>query len=176
MPEELRAKVAQQVELYGEPLGDLVGRIASSLAMSRARIADVIGVSPAMLSQLCSGQRVKIGNPAVVERLGSLDDLARRGSAGQLTTEDLPVRLGAIKAATGGMPRTGITRGQASPPMEAVRTVQGVLRAVASADELLESAAILEPQHPALAEVLRVYGAGRTDAAVAHFVRIESLL
>lgn len=45
----------QQTELYGEPLGDLMRRIGGTL-----------------------GQRVKIGNPAVVSRLHSLDLLVKR--------------------------------------------------------------------------------------------------
>jgi len=46
-----------------------------------------------------------------------------------------------------------------------------VLRAVASATEILQAAELLEAQHAELAEVLRVYGAGRSDEAVAHYER-----
>jgi hypothetical protein len=43
------------------------------------------------------------------------------------------------------------------------------LRSVASAAEIAEAADTLAAGHPELAEFLRVYGAGRTDDAVAHF-------
>ncbi|MCW2632408.1 MAG: hypothetical protein JWR88_1370, partial [Pseudonocardia sp.] len=66
-----------QRELYGEPLGDRLRRLQSALAVNQARLADTIGVSPTMLSQLISGRRVKIGNPAVLARLVLLDERAR---------------------------------------------------------------------------------------------------
>jgi hypothetical protein len=66
-----------QRELYGEPLGDRLRRLQSALAVNQARLADTIGVSPTMLSQLISGRRVKIGNPTVLARLVLLDERAR---------------------------------------------------------------------------------------------------
>lgn len=57
-----------------------------------------------------------------------------------------------------------------------MRTLQAVLRATASAAELLSAAERLETTHPGIAELLRVYGAGRTNEAVAHYRRIEHLL
>ena len=42
------------------------------------------------------------------------------------------------------------------------------MRVTDSAEELLHAAALLETRHPRIAELLRVYGAGRTDEAVEH--------
>lgn len=165
-----------QIEMYGEPLGDLVGRIGSALSITQARIAEVIGMSPAMLSQLCSGQRLKIGNPSVVERLRRVDKLARQVSAGQVTTSEVPARLDAIRVTTtGALSLPSAAPGEADP-LATVRTLQSVLRAVASAEDLLAAAGLLDKRHPAVAEVLRVYGAGRTDAAREHLARIRPLL
>ena len=55
--------IAQQVETYGAPLGQLVHRITDTLSISQARAAHVLGMSAPMLSQLVTGSRVKIGNP-----------------------------------------------------------------------------------------------------------------
>ena len=45
--------------------------------ISQARLARTLGLSPAMLSQLASGRRVKIGDPAVLARLLVLDQRCR---------------------------------------------------------------------------------------------------
>lgn len=68
---------AQQRALYGEPLSDRFDRISAAYGITHARLAEVLGLSPAMLSQLASGQRVKISNPAVYGRLLRLDELRR---------------------------------------------------------------------------------------------------
>lgn len=65
--------IAAQREWYGEPLGDRVRRLVVAFDVSQAHLADVLGVSPPMLSQLMSGRRAKIGNPAVLARLVMLE-------------------------------------------------------------------------------------------------------
>ena len=61
---------------YGEPLGALFRRLIDDLGLNQARLAAVLGLSAPMLSQLMSGQRAKIGNPAVVQRVQALQELA----------------------------------------------------------------------------------------------------
>jgi hypothetical protein len=50
-----------------------------------------------------------------------------------------------------------------------VREIQSLLRSVAAAGDIIDAADALAPTHPELAEFLRVYGAGRTADAVAHY-------
>ena len=66
---DVRAVLAAQTEMYGEPLGQRIGRLLAAYQVSQARLAAVLGLSPPMLSQLMSGQRAKISNPAVLGRL-----------------------------------------------------------------------------------------------------------
>ena len=162
----------QQTELYGEPLGDLMRRIGGTLHLTQARLAEAIGLSAPMLSQLMSAQRVKIGNPAVVSRLHSLDELTRKVTEQGLDGEQVAAELDQIKATTGAftksVPTANITRPTART---VVREIQDLLRSVASADEIQRASAQIVADSPGLAEFLLAYGAGRTDDAVAHYER-----
>ena len=76
-----------QRELYGAPLGEVGADVMKALGLTQGqRLAQALGLSAPMLSQLMSGQRVKIGNPAVVHRLQSLVTLAQ-GASGLSSTE-----------------------------------------------------------------------------------------
>lgn len=162
-----------QRDLYGEPLGDLFHRLCEVLGLTQARLAGVLGLSAPMLSQLIKGQRAKIGNPAVVQRTQALMSLSSEVAEHGLAPEEVEARLGEIKGVSGVFSRTDM---QAGDPRSAVRVLQGVFRAVASADELARAAAALSPEFPGLAEVLRVYGTGRTDEAQAHFEKVRHLI
>lgn len=81
--------LAQQTALYGEPLADRFARVLATYRIPQSRLAQVIGLSAPMLSQLASGQRVKISNPAVYARLLRLEETAlspavRSGDPAQL--------------------------------------------------------------------------------------------
>ena len=82
---DVRRRIARgrdrQRELYGAPLGDRVRRLTTSLGITQARLPHPLGLRPAMLSQLASARRVKIGDPAVLARLQLL---YRRCSVGGL--------------------------------------------------------------------------------------------
>jgi hypothetical protein len=127
-----------------------------------------------MLSQLMSGQRAKIGNPAVVQRLQALQELAGEVAAGRMDAVDAAGRMAEIRESTGssllgpGTHSTSVEFGGA-PARQVVHGIQTVLRSVASAGEIERAALTLAPAHPQLAEFLRVYGAGRTGDAVAHY-------
>lgn len=105
----------QQRALYGVPLGERFAAVREVYGLSQRALADVLGLSAPMLSQLASGQRIKIGNPAVHARLMMLEERVReadqaavlaevRGSDPVLTTQslapaddgDLPARLVAL--------------------------------------------------------------------------------
>ncbi|MEV0798649.1 DNA-binding protein [Kribbella sp. NPDC050281] len=91
----------QQIELYGETLGETVRRVAPPLGLTQSALAQVIGLSAPMLSQLMSAQRVKIGNPAVVSRLRAVSELADLAIANELGPHDIPHALDRIRASTG---------------------------------------------------------------------------
>ncbi len=195
---------ALQAEWYGEPLGDRIRPLLDRLGMSQSGLAGVLGLSAPMLSQLMSGRRAKISNPAVLHRLMAVEELvADPGFDGMASTE-IKRRLDEIRAeapaTTSGLRRTGHSgaegggdgmsggrapgghgaaggegpRGEGAAgrgPAESARLVQTVLREVASAAEIEAAADLLAERFPDLAEVLRVYGAGRASEAEAHFVR-----
>lgn len=165
----------QQIELYGEPLGELIRRIGGTLGLTQARLAEAIGLSAPMLSQLMSAQRVKIGNPAVVSRLHAIDELAAQVAGGALDPAGVPAALDQIRGATGAFTKSVPTANIGRPAGRAVvRELQDLFRSVASAEEILRAADAIVAESPGLAELLRVYGTGRTDDAVAHFERHQS--
>ena len=165
--------LTRQRELYGAPLGDSVRRITSSLGISQAAVARTIGMSAPMLSQLVSGQRVKVGNALALQRLQSLLDLTDEVAAG-LAHEAVAERLRAI----GAEDSTTLTtrRRDAAAPTSGPDQMHRLLRAVASGRDLAGAAAILDTDFPAIAEVLRVYGTGTADEAAAHWAALAPLL
>jgi len=172
-PQEAAARARElQRGWYGEPLGDLCRRLINCLGLNQARLAGVLGLSAPMLSQLMSGHRAKIGNPAVVQRLQALQELAEQLAEGERTAVQAAARMTEIRE-SGGAPVLGTTQGvrtgNPAPARQIVREIQSLMRSVASAEEIAEAAGILTEGHPELAEFIRVYGAGRTDDAVTHF-------
>lgn len=173
--ETVRRNRALQAEWYGEPLGDRVRRLLDRLGLSQSGLAGVLGLSASMLSQLMSGQRAKIGNPAVLNRLLAVEDLVADPAFGSLPAAEVRERLraiGAETAATTTGSRAASVPADTDAGRSAVRLVQALLREVASAGEIEDAAALLEERFPDLAEVLRVYGTGRTGDAQAHFARV----
>jgi transcriptional regulator with XRE-family HTH domain len=134
--------VARQRELYGEPLGDRIRRLQAALGVSQARIAEGLGLSTAMLSQLVSARRVKIGDPAVLARLTLLDRHVRRLPAGEtIRAHELLAQLRQAR------PHLGLPGGSQDPGE--------ALRAVAAPAQLAAAASVLGPRFPAIAELLR---------------------
>ncbi|MFP5072985.1 hypothetical protein ACLFMI_25420 [Pseudonocardia nantongensis] len=86
----------RQRELYGEPLGERVHRLLAALGITQARLASVLGLSPAMLSQLSGARRVKIGDPAVLGRMAALD---RRVACGPVPPDEVAALLDRVRAA-----------------------------------------------------------------------------
>ncbi|MFK0255442.1 helix-turn-helix domain-containing protein [Streptomyces sp. NPDC090445] len=158
---------------YGEPLGALFRRLIDDLGLNQARLAAVLGLSAPMLSQLMSGQRAKIGNPAVVQRVQALQDLASQVADGSVSAAEATDRMDEIKRTQGGsvLINSGQTStGSGAPTVKrVVREIQSLLRSVSAAGDIIDAANSLAPTHPELAEFLKVYGAGRTADAVAHY-------
>ncbi len=161
--------VARQREWYGEPLGDRVRRLVVAFNVSQAQLAEVLGLSAPMLSQLMSGRRAKIGNPAVLARMVMLE---RR----VLT---LAVASGDPTAIRAALEEVRDSRPTVSRPTVSGSTVSGstvswspggdstggetygdevlgpALRAVAAPAELAGAAELLQDRFPVLAALLR---------------------
>ncbi|BDH08833.1 MULTISPECIES: transcriptional regulator [Streptomyces] len=163
---------------YGEPLGALFRRLIDDLGLNQARLAAVLGLSAPMLSQLMSGQRAKIGNPAVVQRVQALQDLAGQVADGSVSAGEATDRMEEIKKTAGGSVLNNTAQQTSSTGATTVRRVvreiQSLLRSVSDAGDIIDAANTLAPAHPELAEFLRVYGAGRTADAVAHYEAHQS--
>jgi len=140
--EEISARIAEnrdrQRALYGAPLGERVRRLTGLLRVSQARLARALGLSPAMLSQLASGRRVKIGDRADWRWAQWAWSVRGAGSPG----------------------RPGPGRAVRAEPASRTRTPADALRGIAEPARLTAAAAALGPAFPELAEVLR-QAAGR---------------
>ena len=139
---DVRAVLAAQTEMYGEPLGQRIGRLLAAYQVSQARLAAVLGLSPPMLSQLMSGQRAKISNPAVLGRLVRLEELAGG-----------PDRAAALAEVQGSRPALSTSRMGTVPSPADPGTAARALAAVVPADVLRRAAA--EVSDPGLAALLR---------------------
>jgi transcriptional regulator with XRE-family HTH domain len=143
-----------QRDWYGEPLGDRVRRLVVAFDISQAYLADVLGISAPMLSQVMSGRRAKIGNPAVLARLimlerkvlvpdvaaGKKEAMARaledvRTSRPSVTRESLPVDVGRND-----------------------RVAVAALRRIVDPNDLTAAASMLNGKFPELADLLRRAG------------------
>lgn len=147
MSDDISSNLAQQRALYGEPLRDLADRVMAALGLTQRGLAEALGLSAPMLSQLLSGRRVKIGNPAVVHRLQSL--LALADEAPDLTAAQVAERLVSVRDVQG-----TLTGPRATGSDEHVAVLAG-LRRVASARELAEAASVVTAAHPKLAALLQ---------------------
>src|SRR4051812_30844451 len=163
---------------YGEPLGALFRKLIDDLGLNQARLAAVLGLSAPMLSQLMSGQRAKIGNPAVVQRVQALQDLAGQVADGSVSAVEAADRMEEIKKSQGGsvlVATSQTSNGSGGPTVRrVVREIQSLLRSVAAAGDIIDAADTLASTQPELAEFLRVYGAGRTADAIAHYEAHQS--
>ncbi|MBL1096226.1 helix-turn-helix domain-containing protein [Streptomyces coffeae] len=162
---------------YGEPLGALFRRLIDDLGLNQARLAAVLGLSAPMLSQLMSGQRAKIGNPAVVQRVQALQELSSQAADGRVSAAEAAERMEEIKKSAGGsvLNSTQTAASTGAPTVRrVVREIQSLLRSVAAAGDIIDAANSLASTHPELADFLRVYGAGRTAEAVAHYEAHQS--
>ncbi|PZS18247.1 MAG: hypothetical protein DLM57_06740 [Pseudonocardiales bacterium] len=152
--------IARQIALYGEPLAGKFARLLAAYHISQSRLAAVIGLSAPMLSQVASGQRVKISNPAVYARLLRLEELA---SSPAVRSGDPAGLSAALEQAAASSPV--LTTEQASGAPESTRHAAVVdhLAGIASVTEL--RAAASATGSPALAGVLRAAAARALDAA-----------
>lgn len=167
--------VARQREWYGEPLGDRVRRLVVAFNVSQAQLAEVLGLSAPMLSQLMSGRRAKIGNPAVLARMVMLerrvltpavasgDPTAIRAALEEVRdsrpTVSRPTASGStVSGSTVSWSTSGDSTGGAEiTPVEKYgdEVLVAALRAVADPAELAGAAGLLQDRFPVLAALLR---------------------
>jgi transcriptional regulator with XRE-family HTH domain len=143
----------RQRELYGAPLGDRVRRVTGALGISQARLARTLGISPAMLSQLVSARRVKIGDPAVLARMLMLDNRCRglKSQPDPRAVDALLTEIARARWQWNG-PRTAAQRARRAATDG---TAAAALRGISDPARLAAAAAALGPMFPELAEVLR---------------------
>ncbi|MGZ2224278.1 DNA-binding protein [Glutamicibacter nicotianae] len=133
--------IEQQRRLYGAPLAERFGQVMEKYALSQRSLAQVLGLSAPMLSQLMGAKRIKIGNPAVLGRLMMLE--ARSDEADLQAVLQQAELLDAATA----------THGSAEAGEGA--TASEYLRSVGSPEVLAEMAGLARARgHEQLAEVL----------------------
>jgi len=172
----LGANRAEQVRLYGSTISDVVADLTASLNVSQNRLAQVLGISAPMLSQLATGHRVKVGNPVVLQKIMRLQGLLPDLASGALDPEDAMATLGADAGVLtrGG---TGTVSARTDGPVRSGGPgMQAVFRAVASARDWLAVADAVESDFPEIADVLRIYGAGTAAQADDHHRSVARLL
>ncbi len=141
--------VAQQREWYGEPLGDRVRRLVVAFDVSQAQLAEVLGLSPPMLSQLMSGRRAKIGNPAVLARMVMLE---RRVLTPEVASGDPAAIRAALVEVRDSRPTVG--RDTLLVEENDAHALLVALRKLAGAAELKGAADLLADEFPLLAALL----------------------
>ena len=143
MSETVRRNLDKQREYYGELFGERARRLVVGFDISQAQLAEVLGVSAPMLSQVMSGRRQKMANPAAWARLVLLErTLQTAHGHEQLRGGLAEVRAAAaadaiLSAANPG--RAGLILG---------------LREVCPADVLSECAQLVAATSPDLAQLL----------------------
>ncbi|GAB2958161.1 helix-turn-helix domain-containing protein [Amycolatopsis acidiphila] len=150
----VQRNIALQREWYGEPLGDRVRRLVVAFDVSQAYLAEVLGISAPMLSQVMSGRRAKIGNPVVLARMIMLERKC-------LIPEVAAGRREALLAALEDVKDARPTVGRDNIPVAAVaddRLALAALREVAEDEDLGEAAKVLHEDFPAIADLLRRAG------------------
>lgn len=154
----VQRNLALQRQWYGEPLGDRVRRLVVAFRISQAQLAEVLGISAPMLSQVMSGRRAKIGNPSVLARLVMLE---RKVLIPGVAAGDSDAISHALKDVRESRPSVG--RDNLPVMASGDDSAWPVLREVAKSSELEAAAAMIDGHYPALAALLRRAATGDPD-------------
>jgi transcriptional regulator with XRE-family HTH domain len=147
---------ALQRQWYGEPLGDRMRRLVVAFRISQAQLAEVLGISAPMLSQVMSGRRAKIGNPSVLARMVMLERKVLVPGVVAGDSEAIQQALDDVRHARPAVGRDTLPLAHhAGKPQQGEETTLRRLRAAARPGELQQAAALLDKQFPALARLLR---------------------
>jgi transcriptional regulator with XRE-family HTH domain len=150
----VQRNIALQREWYGEPLGDRVRRLVVAFDVSQAYLAEVLGISAPMLSQVMSGRRAKIGNPVVLTRMIMLE---RKVLIPAVATGNRKALQAALEDVRDARPTVGRdTLPVRSGPDD--QSLLAALREIAEEENLVDAAERLDPDFPAVADLLRRAG------------------
>ncbi|NKQ57270.1 helix-turn-helix transcriptional regulator [Amycolatopsis sp. K13G38] len=147
----VQRNIALQREWYGEPLGDRVRRLVVAFDVSQAYLAEVLGISAPMLSQVMSGRRAKIGNPVVLARMIMLE---RKCLIPEVAAGHKDAMMAALEDVKDARP----TVGRDNIPVADDRVAMAALRELAEDEDLIEAAKRLDEDFPAIADLLRRAG------------------
>ncbi|MDR7300637.1 helix-turn-helix transcriptional regulator [Haloactinomyces albus] len=153
----VQRNLALQRQWYGEPLGDRVRRLVVAFRTSQAQLADVLGISAPMLSQVMSGRRAKIGNPSVLARLVMLERKVLTPGVAAGESEAIQQALEDVRDSEPSVVRDNLPVGHRAHREE---SAWPVLREMARPSELESAAELIGGSHPALAELLRRAASG----------------
>lgn len=152
----VQRNLALQRQWYGEPLGDRVRRLVVAFRISQAQLAEVLGISAPMLSQVMSGRRAKIGNPSVLARLVMLERKVLIPGVAAGESEAMAHALEDVRHSRPSVGRDNLPVIHTS----AEEAAWPVLREVARPSELESAAAMIDGRYPGLADLLRRAAAG----------------
>ncbi|MET1076340.1 MAG: helix-turn-helix transcriptional regulator [Umezawaea sp.] len=153
----VQRNIALQREWYGEPLGDRVRRLVVAFRVSQAQLAEVLGISAPMLSQVMSGRRAKIGNPSVLARMIMLERKVLTPDVATGAPEALQRALEEVRVSKPTVSRDSLPVNGAGDETVVLTN----LRRIADRRELAQAADVLDDEFPALADLLRRAGRGR---------------
>ena len=140
-----------QREWYGEPLGDRIRRLVVAFDVSQTQLADVLGISAPMLSQVMSGRRAKIANPVVLIRLIMLERKILTVAVARGDKDALRAALEDVRNSKPSVDQDALPSYQNRPDVVAVMA----LRRVARPAELQAAAHTVRNHHPWLADLLQ---------------------
>ncbi|MGJ7906150.1 XRE family transcriptional regulator [Actinopolyspora sp. H202] len=159
--EVVQRNLALQRQWYGEQLGDRVRRLVVAYRTSQAQLAEVLGISAPMLSQVMSGRRAKIGNPSVLARLVMLERKVFTPGVAAGESEAMQQALEDVRDSRPALGRDSMPVRQVGNSEEVVRPA---LLQIAQPHELEWAADLLDGYHPALAGLLRRAASGEPRA------------
>ncbi|MGH3436339.1 MAG: XRE family transcriptional regulator [Sciscionella sp.] len=149
--ETVQRNIQRQRQWYGEPLGDRVRRLIVAFDVSQANLAEVLRISAPMLSQVMSGRRAKIGNPAVLARLIMLERTVLTPEVASGRPEALQHALKEVQDSSPSVTIGSLPVGNGADE----RAMIGFLRRLAEPTELADAAEVLDDKFPDLASLLR---------------------
>ncbi len=150
--------LALQRQWYGEPLGDRARRLVVAFRISQAQLAEVLGISAPMLSQVMSGRRAKIGNPSVLARLVMLERKVLTPGVAEGDSAAMKQALEDVRNSRPSVGRDNLPVAYA----KGEEVAWPILRDVARPSELESAAEMLSSRYPSLANLLRRAAAGET--------------